>query len=121
MTSMFNLICEECSQHFESERQSAKFCKDECRLKNWRSKKALTKKVYHSTCPNCWDDFAHKNPKKEFCSPKCKTAFHRKQANEQEKQDRYFNAHNYFAPLTPEEQVNKMLSNALREQELEDI
>lgn len=114
---MFNLICGECGDHFETGWSAAKFCSDACRLKSWRSKKKAEKKVYHSTCPNCWDSFAHKNPKKEFCTPKCKTAFHRKQQGEQEKQDRYFNSHNYFAPPTPEEQVNSMLEKAYRQQE----
>lgn len=117
----YHLICAECSEHFETNWPASKFCGDACRLKNWRDKRKSERKVFHSTCPNCWDAFTHKNPKKEFCTPKCKTAYHRKQANELEKRGKYFNSRNYFAPPTPDEQIHRMLENALIEQELEDI
>jgi len=119
VNQMFNLICEQCEEHFETNWSSAKFCGDYCRVKHWREQKKSQKTVHHSTCPNCWGSFAHKNPKKEFCSPKCKTAYHRRRQGELEKQDRYFDAHNYFAPPTPEEQIRETLERLYNSQQAE--
>lgn len=117
INSMFNVICLECNEPFVAERETAKFCRPECRLKNWREKQKSSRKIFHSRCPNCWDDFAHKNHKKKFCTPKCKTAYQRKRQNEREKMDRYLNQHNYFVPPTPDEVINNMLLCAWQSQE----
>jgi hypothetical protein len=120
-TELFSLICQECSEHFEAERETAKFCNDKCRLKNWRTKEKAKKGAIRSTCPNCFQEFYHKNPKKEYCNPKCKTAYHRRIEEQRKNYDEQFRLHTYFAPPTPEEQINAMLQKAWREQQLEDI
>lgn len=41
---------------------------------HWKEKEATIKK----TCKNCLQPFLAKNPKNEYCSPKCRTAFNRR-------------------------------------------
>jgi len=42
---------------------------------HWKEKEATIEK----TCKNCLQPFFAKNPKNEYCSPKCRTAYNRKQ------------------------------------------
>lgn len=41
---------------------------------HWKEKEATIEK----TCKNCLQPFLAKNPKNEYCSPKCRTAFNRR-------------------------------------------
>jgi hypothetical protein len=41
---------------------------------HWKEKEATIEK----TCKNCLQPFKAKNPKNEYCSPKCRTAYNRK-------------------------------------------
>jgi len=119
---MSNEICIECSKHFESNWPTVKFCSDKCRLKHWRSEQKKKARVNWSVCPNCHQRFAHKNPKKLFCTPKCKTAYHRAELARQEEYDKYDRSHGYYAPPTPEEQLETMLKRVWldRQNEIED-
>jgi hypothetical protein len=115
---MFKLKCQECGIDHESNWSGKLYCTDACRLKAWRkeqkSKKAAN--LEWTTCPGCGDKFPHKNPKKVFCTAKCKTSWHRWNDAENAKRVDELKRQQYTAPLSDQDKVDLMLQRAMRQQ-----
>ncbi len=119
---MFTLNCDLCGSRYVTDNAQRRYCTDACRLKAWRKEQKAKKEanLTWSECPGCWCDFPHKNPKKRFCSTKCKSAYNNQILRERERRDNWKPITPYTAPLTDEEQVALMLARAFRSQDAED-